>query len=649
MIWLTLPELVDRRLPGLPRSVNGLRRLAERERWTRAEWRFPENPSGRWRRRAGTGGGVEFADAVLPAKARSALAAEPPESAPGDLPEASETGEKIDMDADRAAAWARFATLTEARQAEARRWLALIEQVDALVAAGATKAEAVATVAAGAGAGASTLWERIGRLAGCDAADRLPRLADRRVGRADPADIDGDAWEFFKADYLRLERPPLASCYRRLQRAGAAHGWTIPSARTIERKLTREISAAVIVYCREGERAAQRLYPAQKRDKSGFHALEAVNADGRMHDVWVQWPDGEISRPCTVAFQDVYSGKVLSWRRDKSETKEVIRLAFGDLVERFGIPDQAWFDNGRSFAAKSNTGGASSRFRFKIRNEDPIGLLPALGVQVHFVTPYHGQAKPIERAWRDMASDLDRHPAMAGAWCGNDPMSKPENYRSRAVPLALFDQVLAEGIAEHNARTGRRSAVCAGRSFDETFAESYATSAIRRATTEQRRMWLLASEKVTARADNGSVWLAGNRYWAEFLVAHRGGPVMLRFDPQALHGAVHVYALDGRYIGEAPCVEDVGYADQGAAQQAGRDKRRWLRAQKEIAAIERKFTIDDVAAMLPRLDVEPEAPPSPKVVRLARGPELPEREDDGFDAPDRAFGAAMAKLRQAQG
>ena len=157
-------------------------------------------------------------------------------------------------------------------------------------------------------------------------------------------------------------------------------------------------------------------------------------------------------------------------------------------------------DNGRAFASKKITGQSRTRFRFKIREEDPEGLLTALGCNLHWTQPYSGQSKPIERAWKDITEEISRHPFCSGAYTGNKPDAKPENYGNRAIPLADMQRHVAEQIAIHNARTGRKAAACAGRSFDETFAASLADPAniVTRATAAQRALWLLASEVIRA-------------------------------------------------------------------------------------------------------------------------------------------------------
>ncbi len=114
-----------------------------------------------------------------------------------------------------------------------------------------------------------------------------------------------------------------------------------------------------------------------------------------------------------------------------------------------------------------------------------MGVLPRLGARVHFANPYAGQSKPIERAFRDLCEDGAKHPAFQGAYCGNRPANRPESCDPKnAVPLAEFEAVVADVIAEHNARPGRRGGVCAGRSFLEVFEASYAAGLSRRARAE---------------------------------------------------------------------------------------------------------------------------------------------------------------------
>jgi hypothetical protein len=459
--------------------------------------------------------------------------------------------------------------------------------------------------------------------------DWLPLLAPGYVGRTATAECSPEAWDCFKADVLRPEAPRLTACYERLKRAAAERGWTVPSLITLKRRLVREVPRAARVLAREGAEALDRLYPAQRRDRSALSALEVVNADGHKFDVFVRWPDGTVSRPVAVVWQCIYSGMILSHRVGQTECAELVRLSCGDLVERYGIPRAAYLDNGRGFASKWITGRMAWRHRFKVKDEEPSGVLTQLGVEVHWVTPYRGQAKPIERAFLDFCNHIATHPAFAGAYTGNKPTAKPANYASKAVPLQRFLEVLESEVHAHNAQAGRRAAVCHGRSFMQTFGESYARAVVRKATSEQRRLWLLAAEGVRGDRVTGEVTLLGNRYWTEALVEHAGQRLTVRFDPQRLLEPIHVYRLDGRYVCSAECKAATGFEDVDAARAHARAKGDWKRAQKAALAAERRLGIDQVAELVPLMDA-PELPGASVVqVDFARG----QRAEPGPAAP----------------
>ncbi|WP_051356905.1 transposase domain-containing protein [Azorhizobium doebereinerae] len=644
--WWTPDELAALALPEFPTTREAIARRADRENWRQPSREYPANPLGVWRRREGRGGGYEYRYDLLPLAARTILVLR------------QQRAEGRDARAERAAAkatlsreerWAWFEKLPENKKQKARSKLEALLAVDALTMAGTKRDDAMVLIASQIRVTLRTLYNWAGEVAGIERQNWLAFLAPRHAGGQAQAECDPAAWEWIKAAWLTQSKPTAAHCYRQLQGVAKAQGWTIPSCKTLERRLAT-IDQTTRTFFREGPEALKRLYPAQQRDRTALHALEAVNADGHKWDVFVRWPDGEIGRPCMVGFQDLFSGMILSWRVDRSENKEAVRLAFGDIVETYGIPDHCLFDNGRNFASKWLTGGTETRYRFKVRDEDPVGLLPELGCQVHWATPYHGQAKPIERAWRDFAQNIARDPRFVGAWTGNTVAAKPENYASKAIPLESFLAVVSEGIAEHNTRAGRRTDACAGRlSFAEAFAVSYQQSPIRQATPEQQRRWLLASELTTARRPDGSVHLYGNRYWCEALLEHLGRKVVARFDPDALHESVHLYRPDGAYIAAAQCVERTGFFDSAAARVHARARNDFLKAAKAMAKAERKLSLDDLAALMPTVEA-PEAPET-KVVRpvfgtagnaaLRADPDM-EHDQDSVLAD---FGRAMRQLR----
>lgn len=608
-IWRTAEEIAALGLPGLPTTKRAVNDLAEREGWRAPAGAWPGNPLGWWRRREGRGGGVEYAASILPQRARAALA----------LREARRSAAPESFDA--AAVWALYARSPQRLKDEAKRRLDALDAVAALEASGLQRDVAMMRVAGDVGASPRTLYNwaslTLGRPRDCWLAILTPRYRGRETRKAE---LPAEALATLKADYLRLSEPSFASCWRRLEAVAARKGWTLPARRTAERQMLADIPPAVLILARKGEEALKRVYPAQRRDRSGFHALEAVNSDGHTFDFFAL-RDGRRLRPVLTAWQDLHSGKILSWRLDESENRVAFMLSFGDLVERYGIPDQVWLDNTRAAANKWVTGGVPNRFRFKVREDEPVGLMKTLGVDVRWTRPYSGQSKPIERAFRDFCDDIARRPEFEGAYTGNSPMTKPENYGARAVEWAQVERIVAACIDEHNGRRGRRSAVCKSElSFDEAFAASYAQSPIRKASAEQRRLWLLAVEAVKVRRGDATIHLLGNRYWAEFLIGLAGQTVTARFDPAQLHRPLAIWNAAGVYVGEADCIADSGFDSAEEARRHGRARRDWSRAVKAQAQAEKTLGMDRIGPPLIDDLVATQPPaPAPAIIRPTFG------------------------------
>jgi putative transposase len=625
-LWFTAAELAGLALPGIPTDKRNVNRLAERE-----EWQAPGAEGRIWRRRKGRGGGIEYWIGVLPSFAQAKLLAREAAAAPAARQDAG-----LQRLSDEAA-WDAYERAPDKHKARARARVAALDTVAALVAQGYPRTNAMMEVAASHQVSRAQLYAWAALVDSVARPNWLARLVPQYAGAAGPrAACSDDAWEWLRARYLQPNRPTFDQCWRDLQKVAAERGWSLPSPRTLRRRIDA-LPVTVRSWHRDGPDATDRMFPAQRRDRSALHALQWVNADGHRFDVFVKWPDGTTARPMVVFFQDLFSGKLLSWRVAQAETGDTFRLAFSDVVENFGIPSAITIDNTLAAANKTMSGGLKRRFRFKVREEEPLGIFASLGVQVHWAKPFSGQSKPIERAFGDLARDIARHPAFVGAWTGNSTSTKPHDYGTKAVPLAQFLSVLEAGIAEHNARPGRAAANCRGRSFDDTFAESFATAPITRATEAQRRIFLLAAEEVRVRRD-GTVHLLGNRYHHQNLVELRGRAVSLRFDPDRLHAPVHVYLANGDFFVTAECWEDTGFGDTDAARrtaQAVKQRRKGLRL---LAEAEARISAEQLARDLAAL--QPDAPetPEPQVVRaLFRGATALkarpiEKEEDDTDA-----------------
>lgn len=575
-IWWSADELAASGLPEMPGTKRGVNLLANRLDW--------KAQPGCAKRKSGRGGGWVFHWSVLPLAARRKLL--------------KETALSVEVRPNTNAVWLQYDALSEGAKRKAKARLDALNLADTYYASGLSRVAAMEESAKVLGFSARSLYLWAGLIEGIEPKDHLAYLVPKNGIAKRNKSLTKNAREFLdylKSLFLQLGGPSFSQSYRLAIKKAEREGWTTLIEKTARRRVESEVPRVTRVFAREGVSGLMRCFPAQIRDRSTLTAMEGVNADCHKIDVFVKWPNGTINRPQIIAFQDLYSGKILSWRVDNDPNKVMVMAAFGEMIEKWGIPKHCLFDNGHEFANKWMTAGAKTRFRFKIRDDDPIGVLPMMGIKVHWATPAHGQAKPIERAFRDFATDIAKDPRFHGAYTGNRPDAKPENYGSRAVPLETFLRVVDEGVLEHNAREGRLSPTARGRSFDQTFAESYASAPIRKATEEQRRLWLMGQEVTRLRKVNGQIRIYGNFYHSPWMSQRASEAVVARFDPEDLHSGLHIYANSGEYLGFAECQQKVGFFDLVGAKEEARRKRRIRNAEKEVLAAHRPHSIEEIA------------------------------------------------------
>lgn len=661
--WFTLTEIADLKLPDMPSSVSKVHEMAMRLNWGRGEL---------CRKSGKRGGGFEYHMSLLPQRAQVMLAAIVSREAARE--ETREKRKKL--------YWTRWDAMTEDHRSICHMRMQVITQVESeqeaarLTGSVETKKDLLARVLDRHGVSKSSYYGWLELIKGVDREDWLPALAPKYAedGTADRqfAECHPMAWDALKSDFLRPEKPSFSSCYRRMRLAAAEFGWApIPSESALRNRLNVEVDKSVQIYAREGKKKAEQLYPPQIREKNHLHAMEIVNTDGHKIDlfVWAPWNEKAPVRVILIGIQDVYSGKILSWRLASAETWDVVRACIGDMIEDYGIPKHFYMDNGRAFASKAISGGAKHRNRFRkakktvetnrivthddggvhfeVQEDEFGGILKNFGIEAHFTRPYAGQSKPIERAWKDIAAEVSQHPAMAGCYTGNRPDAKPENYRSKAVKLEVLQAHVAARIAEHNARTGRKSATAAGRSFDQTFEESmrHPSTIIARATEAQRLFWLLAEKEVSVRKIRGEIHHLDNVYWSEALTNWRGKKVKIRFDPDQLHEPVKVYAPDGSLICEAPCTERGKFRDVDSANHHNRNRRAYVKKVGELADLNRKISAEKLGEIYSAGDGEKgqKQPIRPAITRLATAKKLAlATDDDVFTDLDLRAGLAAS-------
>lgn len=528
-----------------------------------------------------------------------------------------------DLDSQRRALWQRWESATDAQRQLANKWLPVVQLAGELIQSGITATTAFQMASSRYDVSPASLRDKYYLVQKYTESDWCAVLLDKRGGakrEARKVDFDEDAWQFLIADYLRPERPAFRKCYERLELAAKEHGWSIPSYSTAFRR-AQGIDQAVVVACREGENALARLFPSQKRTVANLHAMEWINGDGYQHNVFVRWHNGEVLRPKTWVWQDVYSRKIVGWRADVSENSDSIRLSLMDAISAYGKPDHVTIDNTRAAANKWMSGGVPNRYRFKVKKDDPMGILPMLGIQVHWTSVIGGkgwgQAKPVERAFGvgGLGEYVDKHPSLSGAFTGENPLNKPDNYGSRVVDVETFLEALAEGIAMFNAKVGRETEICQGVfSFDQAFEKSLSNSVITRLTEEQIRQFMLPAEAVSVKQNGeftlqcgGSLYGRKNSYWNPVLANIRPRKITVRFDPRNLHSEVACYDLEGRFICMAECRNAVAFGDSATGREHSRQRKQMMTHTKRAVKSQRRMTAIEMNDLLPKI-TPPEAP-----------------------------------------
>lgn len=481
---------------------------------------------------------------------------------------------------------AAFEALPRSMKEEAWRRSRALDQLQVLMIAGRPKMECFATVATDAEESTATIrrWhKRVRNQEQCDW--HLFLAADYSRGGVPKAEIHPEAWKYVQREWLVQSKPTITAVVRRAVREARRQGWgTLPSIKTFKRRIEEEVPNTTVVFMREGDKALEALYPAQERDYSNVPVNSIWVSDGHKADLFVRFADGEKpARPILMFWNDIRTRKVLGWAVSKTENVPLVRASLLNAMTRSNAaPREFLLDNGRAYASKEITGGQPTRRRFKIKEDEMNGLATMLSIKVIWATPGHGQAKPIESFWRTITATA-RRGEFAGAYCGNKPDAKPEEFdaKNRAVPLAAYLAAVAEDIEAYNEREHRGDSMD-GHSPNELYAELMLTTPVRTPTAKQIHLCMQAAENKSLDHDHG-VTINGNRYWCEALAKlPTRGPFTFRYDPDNASAPVAVY--DGELlIAEAPIYARTGFRDQEAAKSHGRARNQFKKAAKAQA------------------------------------------------------------------
>jgi len=441
-----------------------------------------------------------------------------------------------------------------------------------LVEEGFSIGEAENEVASRHGVSKPTLWRYRQTTKGHPQMHWLPLLSPRYKGGRPPAEFTEAAYDFILGRALNSSETPLAVVFDEARRQASGNGWVIPSNDAIRYRLEKEPAWLKTAGCK-GPKALERSYPAIKRDYTSLKLHEAWESDGRKSDVFCIWPDGTIARPFIIVWREVRSRLVLGVKGFLNPHAAAVLATFGQALARAGTaPDKAKLDNGPEYAGKSVTGGQSSRYRFKVVPGEQIGVMTMVGTAVEWSLPGRGQDKPIESFWRFIADRCDKAPEFEGAYCGRNPVVKPENFdRRNAIPVADYGEKLAATIEYFNTQHRHSGSGMGGRTALEVYTELNKQTVRDPVDPAHIRLCKMGSAAIKPAKVDASYTLTIPgygvcRYWSK-TIAELPADVLSRkhfvyYDLENPRAPVSIY--DGEiWLDDAPQIEELPFLNAG--------------------------------------------------------------------------------------
>lgn len=335
-----------------------------------------------------------------------------------------------------------------------------------------------------------------------------------------------------------------------------------PSKSAFSRRLARELSPDVIYFAREGKK---KFYDNKgyhlDRDYSDLNAGQVWVGDTRTWDVFVKVPGQEKPATCYVTlFLDFRTYMPMGWclHHTSPGTENTLR-AIRNGIERYGLPEEIYVDNGREYRNKDFSG--QSRGHQIIEDEQYTeSLASRLDIKMHFAIVRNARAKVIERQFLIIKNGFDR---LFNSFKGGTVVEKPEPLKAvlKSGDFLTWDE-FAE-LADRYLREVFPGIQCQGKVHEgKTRAELWNDLIIKR--EPMRRVSRETLSMLTSRTVSGRVVHMGFHiasldawYWAEWMPVWKGREIMLRYDPDDMRVA-WAYDSDRKLIGECTLQTAVG-------------------------------------------------------------------------------------------
>lgn len=361
-------------------------------------------------------------------------------------------------------------------------------------------------------------------------------LIDTRGGHnKGETSIPLDAWEYFYSLYMTQQKRSVQLCYDYMKKEFP----NTPSVYAFYRKV-KEISPYAITYYREGENALRDILPYMERSRLDINSNDIWFSDHHRMDVFTKTESGDkICRLWLTTFFDARSGKIISYLcRNASPNATAIKRCFKSGIDKYGIPKEVYFDNGADYRAKC------------FSQDYPLSLLRQIGVNTIYATPYHGQAKPVERFFKTLE---ERFGKMFPSYTGRDAKQRPEQMRvsnekifTYAASIPEFNRCLDIFIEEYNSKPSR-GADMEGKSPDEVYEQNLKR---KKELNDRQALTILCGTFEERTVQKNGIAFKNRYYECGELLHYFRKKVIINYDPDNID-ELNVFDLEMRFIGVA--------------------------------------------------------------------------------------------------
>lgn len=222
----------------------------------------------------------------------------------------------------------------------------------------------------------------------------------------------------------------------------------IPQNRRTVNRLLSHIPPQMICYCRKGIQKWRSDYGHFTLREKPLLVNELWQGDHHIFDLFVRVKitqqkndrtyEKEIAvRPVLTAWMDTATGCIVGWVISVLPNADTIAEAFCRAVvltvseEFHGLPKGILVDCGKDYRSAllqnlpEDHSSVSDAPLYLNRRFAGLGLLPALGVQIHSALPYHPQSKSIERLFGTLEREWI---CKLKGWCHPNPDKRPANF-----------------------------------------------------------------------------------------------------------------------------------------------------------------------------------------------------------------------------